>query len=244
MMPRRSYHENLIFLVIFMILGLVLALQIRTNLKLNQQKPSAAYAAEDLKRQLEKQKAANEALKLKIKENEAKNDQYLKAAVSDKGSEAMNERMKELEDVKLKAGLTDVQGQGIVIKMDDAPARTDENPNVLIIHDSDVLKVLNELKKAGAQAIAINGERIIATSESVCAGPTISVNKRRYAVPYVISAIGNADRLYEELSKSQAISLMVRDKIRVDITKLGKLVIPKYNYNSEKSIKGAEVLER
>ena len=55
------------------------------------------------------------------------------------------------------------------------PANPRENPNLYIIHDDDLLRVINELRAAGAEGIAINGERIVAMSEIRCAGPTLSV---------------------------------------------------------------------
>ena len=64
-----------------------------------------------------------------------------------------------------------------------------------IIHDDDLLRVINELRAAGAEAIAINGERIVAMSEIRCAGPTLSVNNNRSAPPYEIKAIGNPNNL-------------------------------------------------
>ena len=62
--------------------------------------------------------------------------------------------------------------------------------NLYIIHDEDLLRVLNELRAAGAEAISLNDQRIVAMSEVRCAGPTVSVNNVRSAPPYVIKAIG------------------------------------------------------
>ena len=55
----------------------------------------------------------------------------------------------------------------------------------------DLLKVINELRAAGAEAISINGQRLTATSEIRCAGPTVSVNNVRSAPPFEICAIGS-----------------------------------------------------
>ncbi|HWQ51560.1 MAG TPA: DUF881 domain-containing protein, partial [Terriglobales bacterium] len=85
---------------------------------------------------------------------------------------------------------------------DSAAAITTEflnDPNYYIIHDTDILSVVNELRDAGAEAIAINGERLIATSEIRCAGSIVSVNNNRYAAPYVITAIGDPDALESAL---------------------------------------------
>ncbi|MBQ1470415.1 MAG: DUF881 domain-containing protein, partial [Schwartzia sp.] len=66
-------------------------------------------------------------------------------------------------------------------------------------HDDDLLRVVNELRAAGAEVISINGQRIIATSEIRCAGPTLSVNNVRSAPPYEIHAIGDAATLENAL---------------------------------------------
>ena len=68
-------------------------------------------------------------------------------------------------------------------------------PSWFIIHDYDIRTILNELKTAGAQAIAINGERVVPMSEQICVGPTIIINDNRYPVPYIIEAIGEPDGL-------------------------------------------------
>ena len=60
-----------------------------------------------------------------------------------------------------------------------------------MLHDSDLLVLINELRAAGAEALSINGERILATSEIRCAGPTVSVNNNRYSAPFVVKAIGD-----------------------------------------------------
>ena len=62
-----------------------------------------------------------------------------------------------------------------------------------------MLRVINELRAAGAEAISINGERLVSTSEIRCAGPTLSVNNNRSAPPYVILAIGNPSNLASAL---------------------------------------------
>ncbi len=101
------------------------------------------------------------------------------------------------DDLKFRACSVPLVGEGIVIKMDDSVriAKAGENQNLYLIHDDDLLRVINELRAAGAEAISINGQRLIATSEIRCAGPTLSVNNVRSAPPYEISAIGEKKSL-------------------------------------------------
>ena len=101
------------------------------------------------------------------------------------------------DELKLQAGLLPLEGTGLIIKMDDSTkeAKSGENPNLYLIHDDDLLRVINELKAAGAEAISINGQRLIETSEIRCAGPTLSVNNVRSSAPYEIHAIGDKNTL-------------------------------------------------
>ncbi len=110
----------------------------------------------------------------------------------------------QLKRAELVAGITDVVGPGVTVTMTDSEKQitTDilADPNYYIIHDSDILSVINELRDAGAEALAINGERLLATSEIRCAGSIVSVNNNRYAAPYVITAIGDPSALESALS--------------------------------------------
>ena len=88
-----------------------------------------------------------------------------------------------------------------VVTIDDSKiqSKAGENQNLYIIHDDDLLKVINELRAAGAEAISVNGQRLVATSEIRCAGPTLSVNNVRSAPPYEIRAIGDSTTLENAL---------------------------------------------
>src|SRR5690606_23984647 len=97
-----------------------------------------------------------------------------------------------------------------------------------IIHDADITGILNELRSNGAEAISINGERILGTSKLVCAGPTIFLNKSRYPPPYVIKAIGDPDTLYNAIDQLSNVAIMRIYGIRVDIRKEYDMVIEKY----------------
>jgi len=225
-----------------MFLGVLISLQFRTTLSANRQKTYSELNIEKLKAQLSEEINIENSLKKSIDENEAKKEAYLKMNIESKNDEYLKQLKKSLDDAKLKAGLTDVKGSGVVVKLDDAPARTANlDPWDIIIHDIDVVKVLNKLKAAGAQAISINGERIISTSEQICAGPTIRINKNRYAVPYEIKAIGDPNTLYEGISKSEIVAILQEFKIRVEITKSDNIIIPKFKGNLDNLVSALEV---
>ena len=105
------------------------------------------------------------------------------------------------DELRFKSSLTALRGEGVIVRMDDSrqKSKAGENPNLYIIHDDDILRVINELRAAGAEALSINGQRLTGTSEIRCAGPTLSVNNVRSAAPFEIRAIGNKDTLANAL---------------------------------------------
>lgn len=226
-------------LLAFVFLGSGMALQFRSNLAIDNQKAKSSLSAEKLIESINSELALETSLKNEIEANQKKKDDFLKSYLERRND---NTLLREWEEIRLKAGLTDVQGPGIIMTLDDALARKDQDPMLLIIHDSDIKILINDLKNAGAQAISINGERLGPVSEQVCAGPTIRINKNRYAVPYVIHAIGNADDLYESMIKSERIALMLRDNIRIDIKKAKDVFVPRFK-NPERYVTGVEVIE-
>lgn len=233
----RKDIKKIFFLVLFC-LGMVIATQFRTIIKLNSSKPSYAHKLEIVRADLIEEKKINKSLKELVNKNTVKKEEYLKSFIEGK-DDAITKQ--EWEDTKFKAGLTDVKGKGIIITINDAMQKKDEDVNLLIIHDSDLLKILNELRKAGSQAISINEERIISISEQVCAGPTIRINKKSYAVPFKIKVIGDPDILYKELDKSNIVYSLRYSGIKVDINKQSEIFIPKYNGSLENLLSGVEV---
>ncbi|NLL98636.1 MAG: DUF881 domain-containing protein [Tepidanaerobacter sp.] len=138
---------------------------------------------------------------------------------------------KELEKVRMHAGLIAGTGQGVVITMDDSnlPRQPGEDPNLFLIHDEDLLKVINELFAAGAEAVSVNGQRIITTSEIRCVGPTIIINSVKLAPPFIIHAVGDPEILEAALKMRGGVieSLQVFG-IQVSIKKQDKIEIPAY----------------
>ena len=137
----------------------------------------------------------------------------------------------EVDNLEILAGLTDVEGPGVTVVMQDSTAAnvTGDEADYLI-HDNDIMSVINELRSAGAEAISLNGERIVATSEVRCTGAVVTVNGRRYAAPYIIMAIGAPDTLYNALTmRNGVVDVLGQWQIDVRVTMNDKLLIPKYS---------------
>lgn len=110
-----------------------------------------------------------------------------------------------LEQAKLLTADTALIGPGVVVTLSDAPKTRIEQAgafydiNWFLVHDHDLLTVVNLLKDAGAEAISINGVRLQADTAIHCAGPAIYVRDISLTPPFVIAAIGDANVLSDAI---------------------------------------------
>lgn len=109
-----------------------------------------------------------------------------------------------LEAARIAAGLIPLNGSGIVLQLEDSsqPVPADGNSADYLVTAGDVRTVVEELWLAGAEAIAVNGERVTTTTAIVDIGGTVLVNSAYLAPPYQVSAIGPVD-MYDQLAASQ-----------------------------------------
>ena len=109
-----------------------------------------------------------------------------------------------LKLLRVKTGTIPVTGPGVRVVVDDAPGADTARNQVL---DTDLQRLVNGLWEAGAEAVAINGERLTNLSTIRLAGGAITVNSRSLRRPYVVTAIGDPDTLparFAETSSGQA----------------------------------------
>lgn len=118
-----------------------------------------------------------------------------------------------------------VEGAGVFISLSDHQfVPNTENIDDYIVHDRHIQLVINELIVAGAEALAINGQRIFSDSHVVCIGPVIAIDGNQYPAPFVIEAIGDPDMLTESLELSHGIiDLLVNEEIEVEIGKKNQM---------------------
>lgn len=107
------------------------------------------------------------------------------------------------------AGLTAVEGPGMRISLEDAPRSVEVpglDPNLLVVHQQDIQAFVNALWAGGAEAITLQGQRLISTTGIKCVGNTVVLDGVPYAPPYVIEAIGNQGRLHAALTASPEVA--------------------------------------
>ncbi len=130
-----------------------------------------------------------------------------------------------LRELRIASGFAEMSGEGVLIKLYDAP---DGFAASEIIHDSDVRDVVNELFAAGAKGVSVGGQRLVSTSPIRCVGPVIRVNQREIpANPVVIEAVGDPEVVSSALDIVR-FSLEIHRNFRMEIEKKDHLVLPPY----------------
>lgn len=119
----------------------------------------------------------------------------------------------DLEKARIAAGLIPLTGTGMVLQLDDsqAPVPPGASQADYLVGSRDIRSVVEELWLAGAEAIAINSERLTTTTAIIDIGPSLLVNSAYLAPPYQVTALGPAD-LYERLSRSPGFIDFVRTR--------------------------------
>lgn len=118
------------------------------------------------------------------------------------------------------ADMDPVHGPGLVVTLQDAQRDAngrfprDASPDDLVVHQQDIQAVLNALWSAGAEAIQMQDQRIIATSVPRCVGNTLLLNGRTYSPPYKITAIGNAAAMQAALGAAPLVTLYKQYVVR------------------------------
>jgi uncharacterized protein YlxW (UPF0749 family) len=227
------------------VLGLLLGLALRSQWQIRQlQLPAnrfstlaAAYG--DLKK-------GNDELQTEVKKLRERTTQ-LETRLSE-GTFATETLNRQLQDVKFLAGWTPVRGPGLVIKLQDSPLKLprDVDPQQMIVHDEDINAIVNELKAAGAEAIAIAGagaqaesisnadpsraQRVSALTTARCAGPGTKVNDTVFGAPYYVFAIGNPADLESQLKIPNGVvdRAMLEPLKMIQIERRAEMSLPAY----------------
>jgi uncharacterized protein YlxW (UPF0749 family) len=121
-------------------------------------------------------------------------------------------------------------GVEIIIKDSAKPLTKGEDPNIAIVHNDDLLRLVNELRTAGSEAVAVNDQRMVESSEITCAGTTILVNKTRIAPPFSIRAIGDPETMVNALKmRGGIVEYLQFYGIQVNISKKSEVLVPAFS---------------
>ncbi len=205
--------------IVCILLGIMLALQFKS---INANQSMASFEnkrMDELKTELIKLQAQKNSLQERLSELEEENQTYAKVKAGD--SEAAQQIQDDLNKARIFAGLETVNGKGIIVTLD--------NNSFIHVFDYDILNVVNELRAAGAQAISVNDERIVAMSEIREAGQYIMINGKPYKAPFTIKAIADPDDLERSLTLLGGVVEGLEDaQLKVGIKKSDKVDIEKF----------------
>ncbi|PKM85095.1 MAG: hypothetical protein CVU86_03650 [Firmicutes bacterium HGW-Firmicutes-11] len=188
---------------------------------------------DDYRVTIEGERKEMESIGLQIKETEAKIEEYLELQLS--GQDLKNTLTEQLyADIalfRLASGSVDMVGAGVEIVIDDGTRVLEywENPNDILVHDTDLLLIINELKASGAEAISVNGQRIVDGSSISCSGYTVRINGQFYARPFVVRAIGDGSRMSAALIGPGGYGTLLKDwGLVFRVTLKDDIRIPRY----------------
>jgi len=186
--------------IVCFILSLCAAIQIKTIQNTNNTTLAKSLVEDGLRDEVLKWKEKYDEVYAEFDTSEEKLEK-IREQVAQSGTASSNNE-EEMKENTIYLGLTNVEGPGVIITLNDrqvTPSEAKESIvdlNNFLIHYSDILAIVNELKNAGAEAISVNEQRIVSTSSITCEGTVIKVNGEKIGAPFTIKAIGSPDLLY------------------------------------------------
>lgn len=220
------------FFITGLVVGVLIAWQFRTNVPLTTNFPSdEVEAKEDLIKSYLDEQSYLQSRIVTIR-------QQINDAQSEVATQSEASSLALLEGLKEDVGLSEVVGEGIEIYLDDSPlvARDDvELTDSLLVQASDVRDVVNFLFTSNADAVSVNGQRIIATTPITSVGSSILINNSYTVPPFSIKAVGDTKLMVKRLRNKEVMPGLfdraLNEEIVFDPVPQGRIVIPVYNGN-------------
>jgi len=219
--------ENLLFMVLLIFLGTFLTIQIREGISAQEQLAVSKAKHAEYQAQINDLNTENKRLKDENSLLVEQKDDLTQNVLNEQG---YSELAASLNEIRKLAGLTEVDGAGVTISLNDSTITdTSDSSQSSLIHSQDVQYIVDLLKASGAKAIAINGERIVCTTNISCTGPTIRVNNSRYPVPFVVTAVCDSDKTYDILQNDLHIISRISEGVEISLSKNNTLTIPAFS---------------
>lgn len=225
-----SWKVLLAFIVTGIVIGFLVTAQFKSSIPATSFLYDELHAQEDLIKSYSDDQAVLQTKILNVrKEIEAKQKQSNQAIQKD--------NLETLSHLKAQIGLDTAKGDGIEITLDDGFfSKRDTSTDALdqsLVHAADLRDIVNILFSADAQAVAINDQRVIASTPISSVGNTILVNNFHVLPPFTITAIGDADVILQRLSEPKVLidlhKRIKNQKIQWSFKDKKNLIIPVYS---------------
>lgn len=220
-----------------LIIGIIIAVQYKA---INYYEASLVPPSiEDLTAELNSLTRERDAVEEKV----AKLNQELEN--SRNNNELMSELQKKLQLVYMSGGIHPCQGSGITIIMTNRSNgfQVNDSNSGSFAEASDLLLLVNELKASGAEAIAINDQRITAMSEIYWTGTMILVNETQIRPPYRIQAIGDPNSLEKGMLIKGGYIYELQLERKIDLKRTDQIKLPAFNGSTQMSFARAKTAE-
>lgn len=220
----RKNHYLFALTLICILLGMIIGIQYNTVKKQNSLTENQRLT--ELTATLKKVQEEKEALQARLEEKE----KIIKDYENGLNFGATVENLQsEIGQLRAFAGLTEVRGAGVRVTMNDSSIKKGGDSNAYLVHAEDLLAVMNELNVAGAEAVSINGQRIVGKSSVSCAGSIVMVNGERVAAPFEVLAVGDGDILQSALKfPGGVVDNLAPWGIEITIKKEAEVVVPPF----------------
>jgi len=235
--PRRNplwrlSRDMYVWAAVSLVLGILITAQLRS-------KPAQPPVDSDYPRQvaaatIERLESEQTTLKQEIADLRQQISVQQKEAAKNKST--FTEISNSLKQEQTTAGLTALVGQGVKVVLDDSTVKTipvGEDPANYLVHEYDLRDVVNVLWANGAEAIGLNGERIVGTTSIYCVGSTILVNDTRMSPPYTFYAIGDPAKLAAAVQDEVALPEILRRvrvyEVQFSVEQSAEVKVPAFN---------------
>ena len=215
-------------------IGFVVVTQIRQEWLIKRTLRIPSTRLDELAFALRQHERTRAALEAQVAELRSRMQDYERAAAEGRSAAAKLNRQKTPNEIALNillAGLTPLEGPAVVVELNDStrPPKPGEDPNKTILHYTDIHAVVSELWAAGAEAVAINGERVVSSTGINCVGTTILCNTKRLAPPYFITGVGDAKKMLDYLRRpGGSLELLTSFDFPVKLTSRARVEVPAY----------------
>lgn len=225
----RARRLQVILTAVLLVAGLLVGWQLRAERRIRASLQIPSQRLDELTFLLQEQGRRRDALEAEIARLREQLARTEERATERRGAQQALRR--QLQTLRLAAGVEAVRGPGVVVELRDSPRplRPGDDPNLVLVHYTDVQAVVAALWAAGAEAVAVNGERVVSTTGLSCVGTTILCNARRLAPPYVVVAMGDPDALEAAMdAPSSPLAALRAFQFPVRVTKAQDLRVPAY----------------
>lgn len=218
--------KNIMYLILMIVLGILIS-NLYTILQTENQYTALSKIYEQ-RSELNKIEEEYEKIVSKKEEIEDEINKYNELD-EEEIIEALNN---DIEKVRVYSGLTDVTGPGVIVIINDSKVIVENREaSSLIVHDFDIQNIITDLKNSGAEAISVNGERVVVGKSKIkCAGPTIQINDKVVGQPFIIKAIGDKYFLEAAVNSPSGYGSVLREwDIFIEVNTSVNVRIQKYD---------------